>query len=470
MTQLLDDFVGGLGDEPMSVQQFQATIEAGLEAFSLPLIPPVVDQVVVGSVDRSRQPDITAAFVLGFNEGLFPHRPAADVMLGDQDRDLLSRIDEACDLMTGRQKLFDERLLAYIALTRASRYVWVSYALSDENGKTLSPSPYLRALQMSLPGLKARHLPDPLVCLDVEQVGTAWQGATGVVLAGRSLCSEDSVPGDGDSELGDEGSSPATQHSALSTRESAGLDEWIALARRMNADAVLAGQIRRVASACDYGNACTIRPGQAASLLGDRIACSVSQLQEYAVCPYRYFAHYVLRLQERPEFESAAVESGSFYHRILYRIATGARQQGRSLRTLPHEALVELVSRTTDEELRAVTEELPMTGGREAYLLDRAKVDINTALRGHLALWKDSMFDPAALEVGFGIKDGPPALTLVTPKGRAATLRGKIDRIDAASLGEANLLAVIDYKRSSRYRLRLDMRAGWFADPGWLCI
>ncbi len=104
LTQLLDDLVGGLGDEPMTVQQFQATIEAGLEAFSLPLIPPVVDQVVVGSVDRSRQPDITAAFVLGFNEGLFPHRPVADVLLGDQDRDVLQQIDETCDLMTSRQQ------------------------------------------------------------------------------------------------------------------------------------------------------------------------------------------------------------------------------------------------------------------------------------------------------------------------------------------------------------------------------
>ncbi len=135
LVQLLDDLVAGLGDEPLTAEQFQATIEAGLEAFSLPLIPPVVDQVVIGSVERSRQPEIAAAFVLGFNEGLFPHRPGQDVLLCDAEREQIGQVTESVDLPTGRQRLFDERMLAYIALTRASRYVWLSYAQADETGK-----------------------------------------------------------------------------------------------------------------------------------------------------------------------------------------------------------------------------------------------------------------------------------------------------------------------------------------------
>jgi ATP-dependent helicase/nuclease subunit B len=493
LTQLLDDLVAGLGEEPMEAAQFQATIEAGLEAFSLPLIPPVVDQVVVGSVDRSRQPDITAAFVVGFNEGLFPHRAGQDVLLCDHERDLLSQLDGSGGLMTGKQRLFDERLLAYIGLTRASRYVWVSYAAADQSGRTLEPSPYLRALKAVLPGAAVRHLHDPLMSLHVDQVGTIWQAATGVVLAGRTavasgqwpVVSGDNYDNNGPAEAGtpNVGCAPHTnsapnedtaqakactpnksppkggatnKDTARAEARRPNADGWAALGQWMMANLTLAQKVRRVVSACDYTNGCAVRPEQAKQLFGEQLHCSVSQLQEYAVCPYRYFAHYGLQLKERPEFELAAVELGSFYHRILYKLALNVRQRGHSLRTVPYETLNSLVNETTDEELREVVKELALTDGREAYLLERAKVDIGSALRGHLALWKNSLFDPFALEAGFGTKDGWQGLEIRTPKGRCAVLRGKIDRIDAASIGQTNLLAVIDYKRSSRYKLRLD--------------
>ena len=154
LVQLLDDLVTGLGEEELTAEQFQATIEAGLEAFSLPLIPPVVDQVVIGSVERSRQPELAAAFVLGFNEGLFPHRASEDVLLSDHERELVRGMDSRMELPTGRQRLFDERMLVYIALTRASEYVWLSYAAADETGRKLAPSPYLRGLEMALPGIE----------------------------------------------------------------------------------------------------------------------------------------------------------------------------------------------------------------------------------------------------------------------------------------------------------------------------
>ncbi len=224
----------------------------------------------------------------------------------------------------------------------------------------------------------------------------------------------------------------------------------------MGRQADLAGKIQRVASACDYANECCVGHEQVGGLVGESLTCSVSQLQEYAACPYRYFARYGLRLQERPEFELAAVELGSFYHRILYKLGTRIRRAGQSLGTIRQEILDRMVSETTDEELQAVAAELPLAGGREQYLLERAKVDIGAAVRGHVGLWRASQFEPALLEACFGMKDGLPALEVDTPKGRRAVLRGKIDRIDIANVDGQRVLAVIDYKRSSRYKFRLD--------------
>ena len=123
---------------------------------------------------------------------------------------------------------------------------------------------------------------------------------------------------------------------------------------------------------------------------------------------------------------------------------------------MPLEVLSQVVSEATDEELATVVEELALAGGREQYLLERAKADIGSAIRGHVSLWRNSQFEPALLEATFGMKGGLPALEIDTPKGRRAVLRGKIDRIDVARMGGQAVLTVIDYKRSSRYKFRLD--------------
>jgi ATP-dependent helicase/nuclease subunit B len=73
-----------------------------------------------------------------------------------------------------------------------------------------------------------------------------------------------------------------------------------------------------------------------------------------------------------------------------------------------------------------------------------------------VGLWRNSQFEPTLLEATFGMKGGLPALEIDTPKGRRAVLRGKIDRIDVARMGGQAVLTVIDYKRSSRYKFRLD--------------
>lgn len=57
------------------------------------------------------------------------------------------------------RKLLDERFLIYNALTTASRKLWISYALADDEGKVLLPSEIIRQLQGMFPeGLDEKYL------------------------------------------------------------------------------------------------------------------------------------------------------------------------------------------------------------------------------------------------------------------------------------------------------------------------
>jgi len=46
--------------------------------------PPMLDQVLVGSIDRSRHPDLKAVILIGFNDGVFPQPASEDAILGDE--------------------------------------------------------------------------------------------------------------------------------------------------------------------------------------------------------------------------------------------------------------------------------------------------------------------------------------------------------------------------------------------------
>ncbi|MDH7479540.1 MAG: exodeoxyribonuclease V subunit gamma, partial [Syntrophomonadaceae bacterium] len=63
VVDLLEQLVDSLGDEVLPLEQVARIVEAGLEGLRLGLIPPALDQVLVGTLDRSRHPEVRAAFL-----------------------------------------------------------------------------------------------------------------------------------------------------------------------------------------------------------------------------------------------------------------------------------------------------------------------------------------------------------------------------------------------------------------------
>ncbi|HEX3014821.1 MAG TPA: 3'-5' exonuclease, partial [Desulfobacteria bacterium] len=136
---LFDQIVQALGDESLSLENYAQVLNAGLESLRLGLIPPGFDQVLVNSLDRSRNPNVRAVFVLGANDGVLPAKVESTGIFTEQEREELEKT--GLDLAPGgRRRLFEEQFIVYTALTRASDRLWVSYPLADEEGKALMPS------------------------------------------------------------------------------------------------------------------------------------------------------------------------------------------------------------------------------------------------------------------------------------------------------------------------------------------
>lgn len=139
-----------MGGERLAFELFAGVLETGLGGLRMGLVPPSLDQVLVGTMDRTRTTGVKYAFLLGFNEGVVPAQFKEDGILSEGERLLLE--NAGMELAPGAsRKLLDERFLIYNVLTTASLKLWISYANADDEGKALLPSEIIRQLHVMFP-------------------------------------------------------------------------------------------------------------------------------------------------------------------------------------------------------------------------------------------------------------------------------------------------------------------------------
>lgn len=434
LIRLLDDFHDVLGDEPLSLSEWAETLEAALAPWTVGLAPPTVDQVLVGAIERSRHPEVRAVFLIGFNQGVFPAAPPADVVLTDAQRKVLAA--SGIDAGPPRwQRVFDDRLLAYVAITRPSELLCISYATADEEGRPLEPSVYLQSIRAALPEVAIERVRDPATSRDCSHI--AELGHLTAALAGE-LSTRAADPAD-DPQPG--------QRAACNALYEAGRarPELVEPLRRSLAG--LGGPIRAELS-----------PQAANDLFEPYYSVSLSALESYASCPYQYFARYGLRLQERLAHRIASLDLGVLTHAVLEQLFGELLDSGDSLEALPDE---ELARRLRDAGARVMAEladELVLSEGRRDYLLQRNERDLLHSLNRQRRSMRVGKFRPRRIEVAFGLGDDPhglPPLRIDTPGGREVVVRGRIDRVDLAELGTDLAGVVIDYKRDDDRKLVL---------------
>ena len=196
---------------------------------------------------------------------------------------------------------------------------------------------------------------------------------------------------------------------------------------------------------------------------------SVSQLETYAGCPFRFFARTVLRLGEREEFEEGMtpMEKGALLHGILFEYYAARRARGapplkgasdHDFETAVAELLSLAEARLESFDLPDVFWEL-----EKELLLGRSERG-DGLLRRFLECERrrEDLMEPAYFEVSFGGTPGERGSSdavLSTPEPvllGAARLRGRIDRVEKGD----GFFAVMDYKTGRDLPSLSDIRKG----------
>lgn len=416
--ETLDQLYHILGDQQGSIQEYQKVLEAGFLSFELKIIPTTVDQVLVGSVQRSKSHEIKALFVLGVNDGVLPANREKEGVLSIDELDWLH--GRGLEIGLSRElRSLQESFLIYNILSKSREYLWLSFAAADGEGKALRPSLLFNRIRQIFPNLVVNsHLESAGGTKELDLVSTPLSTYQYLV---RNL----------------------RQYVDGRDMEDLWWDVYRWYSQQPDWQESTHYTLQALFHRNQVGN---IGPDYSKRLYPTPFKASVSRLQQFVLCPFAHLVRYGLGPRERKVFAVEAPDIGELFHNVLLAFAGQLEKRGMSWPDLDRQTCTQLVDEVMDELV-------PSSGGgvfastfRYRYLVNRLKRVSRRSvwtLTQHLTRGD---FKPHGHEVSFGGGGDLPPLVVELANGQVMYLEGRIDRIDLLEESGQTYVKVMDYK------------------------
>lgn len=407
-----------------------AILENGLGNLTVGVIPPSADQVLVGAVDRTRNPEVELALLLGLNESVFPARPRRHPLLTEADRKQLA---QPAWILPVKRRLAHERFYAYIACTRPRKKLAVSYAEQDAEGRPLNPSSIIAHLQRIFPSVKPR-------CFARKRTVDGWTGQERPPLHEIEHWSELIQPLFR-SKAGQ--TADFEVEKLFHSLETAPLLPPCSLPAEAGSERLSPAVAKILYTAADAKSAAE------AEAATNTLRSSASRLEQFAACPFQFFLRSGLKAEERNQQRLDAKTLGIFQHKVLEKFHLLVQAQKRQWRDLdPLEArklVAQIAANASSAFQRGVFQK------SEAARLSRetASEKLQEFIAVTIRWMQQYNFNPHTAELAFGGKnDDVGPWTIPLEDSAHLSLAGKIDRLDVLrNPGFGKTAAVIiDYK------------------------
>jgi ATP-dependent helicase/DNAse subunit B len=386
--------------------------------------------IVVQEAHNLRPRNYRAIFIVGLIEGEFPKKSAETTPYTVAEKndfrklgiDFAETINDAGADLTQFHK----------AMTRASERLFLSYGRTDFAGGELLKS-YL------IDEVKAITQPVEIRLAQIEKDSENSVSQEAISLEELALQAAKHLPQLGKSHFDKRQSGATSVFLLLESR----LKSWPTTLRAALVEhgrltgkerAVFGGQI------VDEKLAAKIR-----ERFAEDYSWSATRLNDFGLCPFRFFAKNVLNLVplEEPSEGFGAEGLGSAYHEILEKTFSDFAAQKMQLNEATIEQAIATAERITEDILQKLLDDRKI---RKSSLWDFEKNEIKkrlvNLLRSEVLANAAQPVTSVAFEQSFGFKNQPP-LVIEDAEGKIK-IRGTIDRIDKNDKG----LVVIDYKTS----------------------
>lgn len=380
LMDLLDQLQGVGPAGELSFSDYIGLVEASLSRMSLGVIPPAIDNIRLTTLFRSSHQPVKYLYFCGMNQGQVPRVYSEDLLLKEEDKRLLrERGYPVYDNFENKEEM--DQLDLVSALSLVERGHFFSYVLADLAGKSRAPSVFIeRILERSQAHFYSSAYSDSYL-KGFYHFSKAMSFRYGL----RAL---------------------RQRRSELIYGLS---DEELDKMRIALASPPPAGPLKRE---------------------DGKLHLSVSRLERFRLCPFRYFIQDDLGARKRKAYRIDAMDLGSFFHAVMERAMKDY---------LEGVYRVEELGGYLQELSEELLEENPDYGafratGAGSFLLKRSLISLESLLRYLIEHASKSSFTPRFFEQSFKINRDK------------YIFRGIIDRVD--TLGDR--FVAIDYKTGGK--------------------
>ncbi len=180
-----------------------------------------------------------------------------------------------------------------------------------------------------------------------------------------------------------------------------------------------------------------------------RLHLSQSSIQAFALCPYRYFATYRLKLRSKKDSNVSAADEGTFLHFVFENFLKKSLREDGSLSLPSFDELPHVADDTIREYLERVCPIPPEDmDNRLLHLFERLRGLAILILREIVGELSCSHFKPIGFEqrLGGAEPNSLPAVRLTLRDGCSVELHGTVDRVDVFEKDGKLFVRIVDYK------------------------
>lgn len=396
---VFDRLVELLGTEEMTLREFRELLDTGFSEARVGLIPPGVDQVVVGDISRTRLSKVRHLFFLGVNDCNIPKGAGGGGILSDAERDFLQTQDFTL-APTAREEVYTEQFYLYLNLTKPQKHLYLCYCETGNDGVAQNPSYLIDRVRKIFPQLEVSV---EEVRQDTEHILGDDQGISYLI---RGL----------------------QRSRFLDTR-------WQEIYRYYWSEPQRQAQIRPLVEAAFYRDGHSMLSKEAAKALYETVLNgSTSQLEKYASCAYSYFLQYGLHLNQRAEHAVEFFDIGNIVHEALELYTKQLLEEQIRWQDLSEEQQ----HVRANQCLNAVVEEykngLLYDTHRDTYMITRLRRILQRTVWAITSQMQAGDFATVQSELAFKQIQGP------------MNLLGRVDRVDLLEQDTAEYVTIIDYK------------------------
>lgn len=414
LMDLLNQMVVLMGDEVLSLEQFAEILRAGFEELQIGFIPVTADQVVIGDLERTRLDHVKVLFVLGVNDTNIPGANQPGGMISDMEREFLART--GVELAPSQRQLqFRQRFYLYQQLTKASDKLYLSYAMVDNAEKELRPSYFIRTVSQMFPQIKAQEISKELLAEHPTELLSQFVSYANAYM--NDMLSEEEI---------------IRFYTMLTA-----LKEYIE-------PDVLERVLFGLAT---YGmrKFAKLENEIAKSLYGTILYGSVSRLEQFATCPYAHFLKYGLGLREPKEYVLESADLGTIFHDVLAGFATDLKKDGYDWKTFPSTYGDQKIEEKLAILKETYSDELLLDKARNGFALSRAERILKRSVKTLQQHMQAGAFETYGLEMDFDV-----SCTWDASEELLMRLKGRIDRLDIATVEDDVYVKIIDYKSGNK--------------------